>query len=66
MKRLHLLFQVICQSHDQVLFEKRNVSTNTTPQNSDGDTKHRKTHKSKAFSVPEKLLTFDSNRYTPL
>ena len=31
-----------------------------------GDIKHRKTHKSKAFFVIQKILTFDSHQYTPL
>ena len=48
-KRPHLFFQVTCRSSDHVLFEKRHVSTNAKPQNSAGDIKHRKTHKSKAF-----------------
>ena len=62
----HLLFQVTCRSSDHVLFEKRHVSTNARPQNSAGDIKHRKTHKSKAFFVIQKILTFDSNWYIPL
>ena len=62
----HLLFQVTFRSNDHVLFEKRNVSTNARSQNSAGDIKHRKPHKSKAFLVIEKILTFDSNRHTPL
>ena len=45
----HLLFQVTCRSSDHVVFEKRHVSTNARPQNSAGDMKHRKTHKSEAF-----------------
>ena len=44
-----VLFQVTCRSSDHVLFEKRHVSTNAKPQNSAGDIKHRKTHKTKAF-----------------
>ena len=62
----HLLFQGICRSSNHVLFEKRHVSTNARPQNSVGDIKHRKTHKTKAFFVIQKVLTFDSHRYTPL
>ena len=48
-----------------MLFEKRHLSTNAWPQNSDGDIKHRKIHKSKSFFVIQKILTFDSHRYTP-
>ena len=47
-------------------FEKHHVSTNARPQNSVGDIKHRKTHKSKAFFVIQKILSFDSHQYTPL
>ena len=45
----HLLFQVTWRSSDHVLFEKHHVSTNTRPQNSARDIKHRKTHKSRTF-----------------
>ena len=62
----HLLFQATCLSSGQVLFEKRHVSINARPQNSAGDIKNRKTHKSKDFFVIQKMLTFDSHRYTPL
>ena len=48
-KGSHLLFQVAWRSSDHVFFEKRHVSTKARPQNSAGDIKHRKTHKSKAF-----------------
>ena len=65
-KDSHLLFQVNCWSSDRVLFEKRHVSTNARTQNSVGDIKNRKTHKFKAFFVLQKILTFDSYRYTPL
>ena len=54
----HLLFQVTCRSSDHVFFEKRNVSTNGRPQKLAGDIKHRNTHKSKAFFVTQKILTF--------
>ena len=64
-KEPHLLFQVTCRSSDRVLFEKRHLSTNPGLQNSTGDIKHRKTYKSKAFFVIQKILTFDSYRYTP-
>ena len=64
-KEPHLLFQVNCRSNDRMLFETRHVSTNTGLQNSVGDIKHRKTYKSKAFFVIQKILTFDSYRYTP-
>ena len=37
------------RSSDHMLFEKRHVSANTRPQNSAGDIKDKKTHKSKAF-----------------
>ena len=66
MKGPHLLFQVTCQSSDHVLFEKCHVSTNTRPQNSAGDIKHRKTHKPKKIFVIEKILTFDSHQYFSL
>ena len=62
----HLLFPVTCWESDNVLFKKCNVSSNARLQNSAGDIKHRKTHKSKAFSVIQKILTFDSHHYTPL
>ena len=65
MKGPHLLFQVTCRSIDHVSFEKRHVFTNARPQNSAGVTKHRKTHKSKAFFVIQNILAFDSYRYTP-
>ena len=51
MKGPHLLFQVTCPSSDHVLFEERHVSSNSKPQNSAGDIKQRKTHKSKAFNI---------------
>ena len=63
-KEPHLLFQVTCRSSDRVLFEKRHLSTNPGLQNSTGDIKHRKTYKSKAFFVIQKIVTFDSYRYT--
>ena len=66
MKGPHLLFQVTYRSSDHVLFEKRHVSTNAGPQNSDGYIKHRKTHTPKAFFVVQKIFKFDSDRYTPL
>ena len=66
MKGPHLLFQVTGQSSDHMFCEKRLVSTNAGPQNSAGDINHRKTHKSKAFFVVQKILTFDSHPYTPL
>ena len=62
----HLLFQVTCRSSDHVLFEKRHVSTNAMPQNSAGEVNYRKIRKSQTFFVIQKILTFDSNRYTPL
>ena len=34
--------------------------------NSAGDINHRKTHKSKSFSVIQKILKFDSHGYAPL
>ena len=55
----HLLFQVTCRSRDHVPLEKHHAFTSTRPQNSAGDTKHRITHKSKAFYVIQKILTFD-------
>ena len=66
MKGPHLHFQLTCRSRDYVSFEKRHVSTEARPQNSAGDTKHGKTHKSKAFFVIQKALTLDSYQYTPL
>ena len=63
-KAPHLLFQVTCRSSDHVLFEKLHVFTNARPQNSVGNTKHRKTHEWKVFLVIQKMLTFDSHRYT--
>ena len=65
-KGTHQLFQVPCWSGDYVLFEKRHLSTNSRPQNSAGDIKHRKNHNSKACFVIKKILTFDSHQYTPL
>ena len=65
-KRPHLLFQVTCWTSDHVLFEKCHLSTNARPQHLARDILHRKTHKPKAFFVIQKILTFDSNRYTPL
>ena len=65
MKEPYLLFQVTCRSDDHLLFEKRHVSTNARPQKSARDTKRRKTHKSKAFFVIQKILIFDSHRYAP-
>ena len=62
----HLLFQVTCRSSDCMLFEKRPVSANASPQNSGGDIKHRKTDKLNVFFVIQKILRFDSYRYTPL
>ena len=62
----HLLFQVTCQSCDHEPFETRHVSTNARPKKSAGDIKHRKTHKSKAFFVIQKILTFDSHQCAPL
>ena len=62
----HLLFQVTCQSSNHMLFEKRHVSTNRRSQNSAGDIMHRKARKSKVFFVIQKILTFDSYRYTLL
>ena len=47
----HLFFQVTCRSNDHVLFEECHASTTARPQNSAGDIKHRKTHKSKPFFV---------------
>ena len=64
-KERHLLFQVNCRSSDHVLFEKRHVSTNAWLQNSVGDIKHKKTHKSKTFFVIQKILSFDLYRYPP-
>ena len=64
-KAPHLLFQVACRSCDKLLFQKRHVSSNARPQNSAGDIKRRKTHKSKAFFAFQKILTFDSHRCTP-
>ena len=51
-----MLFQVTCRSSEHVLFEKRQVSTNARPQNSAGDIKHKKIHKSKAFFVIQKIV----------
>ena len=65
-KELHLLFQVTCRSSDRMLFEKPHICTYARPQNSAGDIKHRKTHKSNAFFVIQKILTFHSYRHTPL
>ena len=62
----HLLFRVTCQSNDLLLFENRHVSPNARQQNSSGDIKHRKSHKSKAFFVIQKIVIFNSHRYTPL
>ena len=42
-------FRVTCQSSDHLLFENRPVSPNARQQNSSGDIKHRKSHKSKVF-----------------
>ena len=53
-------------SSDDSLFKKLHVSTNAKPQNSAGDSKHRKTHKSKAYFIIQIILTFDSNQYTPI
>ena len=64
-KEPRLPFQVNCRSSNHVLFEKRHVFTNAGLQSSVGDIKHRKTYKSKAFFVIQKILTFDSYRYTP-
>ena len=60
MTRPHIL--LICRSSDHVLFEIRHVSTNARPQNLPGYIKHRKTHKSKAFSVIQKIFKFYSHR----
>ena len=57
-KESHLLFQLTCRSRDYVFFEKHHVSTGARPQNSTGDTKHKKTHESKAFFVIQKILTW--------
>ena len=54
-KEPHLLFQANCRSSDRVLFEKRHVSTNAGLQNTVGDIKHKKTYKSKAFFVIQKI-----------
>ena len=62
----HLLVQVSSWSSDHSLFKKLHVSTNAKPQNSAGDSKHRKTHKSKAYFIIQIILTFDSNQYTPI
>ena len=63
-KRPHILW--ICRSSDHVLFEKRHVSTNARPQNSAGYIKHRKTHKSKASFVIQKISKFYSHRINAL
>ena len=65
MKGPHGLF-VTCWSSDHVLFEKRHVSTDAKPQNSAGDMKHIKLTNQKLFFAIQKILTFDSHRYTPL
>ena len=62
----HQLFQVIRRSSHHVFFEKRHVSNNARPQNPTRDIKHRKNRKPKAFFVIQKILTFDSHRYTQL
>ena len=59
-------FRVTCQSSNHLLFENRPVSPNARQQNSSGDIKHRKSHKSKVFFVIQKILIFNSHRYTPL
>ena len=59
-----LLFQVTYRSSDHVLFEKLHVSTNARPQDSAGNIKQRKTHKSKAFFVARKIFKFDSHQYS--
>ena len=57
---------VMSWSSDHSLFKKLHVSTNAKPQNSAGDSKHRKAHKSKAYFIIQIILTFDSNQYTPI
>ena len=65
MKGPNLFFQATYRSSDQVLFEKRHVSTNARPQNS--AIKHGKSQKSKKnFFVIQKILTFNLHRYAPL
>ena len=54
----HLLLQVTYHSRDHVLFEKCHI-TNARPQKSAGDTKHKKSLKSKALFIIQKILTFD-------
>ena len=66
LKGPNLFFQVTCRSGDHVLFEKRNVSTNARPQNSGGDIKHRKTHKSKSFCYSKDIEIWYTSIYTTL
>ena len=65
-KGSHQFYQVIRRSSHHVFFDKRHVSNNARPQNSTGGIKHRKNCKPKAFFVIQKILTFDSHRYTQL
>ena len=62
-KGSHILSQVTYRSSDHVLFEKRHVSTNARLVQNSAEGKN---HKSKAFFVIQKILTFDSHRFTPL
>ena len=64
LKKSHLLFQVTFRSiYDHALFGKYHASTNARSQNSAGDIKHRKIHKSKSFFVIQKILTFHSHHF---
>ena len=65
-KSPRLPFQLTSRSRDRVFFEKRHVSISARPQNSAGNTKHKKAHKSKPFCVIQKVLTFDSYWYATL
>ena len=65
-KRPHLLFQVTYRSSDHVHFEKHHLSTNASHWTQLEMSNYRKTHKSKAFFVIQKISKFDSYRYTPL
>ena len=65
-KRPRLLFQVTCRSSDHMLL--RNVIYPLTQghQTQLNVSKPRKTHKSKAFFVIQKIFKFDWHRYAPL
>ena len=57
---------VTCRLLDHMSFDQRYISTSTRPENSVGNTKHRKTYKSKTFFDYLKILIFDLYQYASI